>query len=110
MSKKKKSPKIKPPKTCGQVHKTKCTKHNDPCNIPVEFDPKDSRTKWVAALHALGAQSHTKDDKHRCAKCENEQINHSPWRFLRVPGTQNLPSAQDGEDIRRHLEEMGWDV
>lgn len=106
---KKKQPKIKPPKTCGQIHKTKCTKHKEPCNIPIEFDPKDSRTQWVEALHALGATSHTKDDKHRCIKCEHEQVNTSAWRFLKVPGsTMNLPTSIDGDEIRQHLEEMGW--
>lgn len=110
MSKKKnKKPKIKPPTLCGHEHKTKCKKHNKPCNIPIAFDPKDSRAAWVEALHQLGAKSHTKDDKHRCKQCEDEQVNNSPWRFLKVPGSaQNLPTSQDGSDIADHLEEMGW--
>lgn len=109
--KKSKTPTVPPPKTCGEVHGTCCPKHpEEPCNIPIEFDPSDSRNEWVAALHALGAKSHTKDDKHRCAICEEAQVANSPWRFLKVPGAKNLPTAQDAEDIRAHLDEMGWDV
>lgn len=113
MSKKKKPKrqKIKPPKTCGEVHGTLCERHKEPCNIPVEFDPKDTRAGWVEALHALGAESHTKDSpKHRCIKCEHEQVNHSPWRFVKVPGsTQNSPTSVEAEAIREHLESLGWD-
>lgn len=108
--KKEKEPKIQAPTLCGDAHGTVCEKHGKPCNIPIAFDPNDSRTAWVEALHALGAKSHGKDDKHRCEECEKEQIRDSPWRFLKVPGSaQNLPTSQDGEDIAAHLKEMGWD-
>ena len=107
--KKEKEPKIQAPTLCGDAHGTVCEKHGLPCNIPVAFDPNDTRSEWVEALRALGAPSHGPDDKHRCIKCEQEQIKDSPWRFLRVPGSaQNLPTSQDGEDIAAHLKEMGW--
>lgn len=107
-----KTPDVPPAKTCGEIHGTCCPKHpNEPCNIPIEFHPDDSRNQWVAALHALGAKSHTKDDKHRCKICEEAQVESSPWRFLKVPGSENNPpSAIDAADIAAHLEEMGWDV
>lgn len=102
---------VPPPKTCGEIHGTVCEKHGLPCSIPIEFHEGDDRAQWVAALHALGAKSHTKDDKHRCLECEKEQQEHSLWRFLKVEGSENnLPSSMDGADIRKHLDEMGWEV
>ncbi len=91
----------KKPKTCHQIHRGVCEKHDRPCRIIVAYPKNDSRNHWRRALNGMGAENHTRESEHRCEVCEEERQENSPWKELEVEG---LDAAQQAR-IRREAEE-----
>ena len=90
----KKTKVIKKEKTCHQVHGGRCPIHDLPCNIIVQYPEGDSRNHWRKQLEAMGAERHDADSEHRCAECEKERVENSPFKELEVEGLDQAQIAR----------------